>query len=400
MIILVLNCGSSSLKFQLVNMETKETLCKGLCERIGIEGSSITYSYSNVKINKTVKLCNHLDALESVINLISKGDTAVINSIDEIKAVGHRIGHGGEVFKESQIVSAEVLAEIEKLAVFTPLHAPAMINGIKSAMSLFSSSTPSVAVFDTTFHSTIPPKAYIYALPYEYYEKYGVRRFGFHGTSHKYVSQVAADYLGKDIEKLKIITCHLGNGSSVTAIENGKSVDTSMGFTPVAGLVMGTRCGDVDVGAILYLQEKLNLNASQMNDILNKESGLLGISGLSPDSRDIVNAASNGHERAKLANEVMCYNITKHIGAYAAVMGGLDILIFTGGIGEKDAAIRAEICERLGYMGIELDKNKNNEKGLEINNISAPNSKAKTLVICTDEEMMIAKDTLALVTNN
>ncbi len=397
MLVLVINCGSSSLKYQLIDMENENALCKGNCERIGIENSFIKHSANGNSTIFEVEIKTHRDALFEMLKIITSGTTAIINDISEVKAIGHRIGHGGDKFKQSALINDEVLYEIEKLAPFAPLHTPAMVSGIKSSFDVFGKDVPNIAVFDTGFHVTIPPKAYMYALPYDFYEQHGVRRYGFHGTSHKYVASVAADYLGKPISELKIITCHLGNGSSVTAIDGGRSVDTSMGFTPIAGLVMGTRCGDVDVGAILHLQEKLGLTASEMSDILNKQAGLLGVSGLSSDSRDIVSAVAQGHERAKLANEMMCYHVKKYIGAYAAVMGGLDAVIFTGGIGEKDADIRLEICENLEFLGIKLDLDKNRVRGLDINDFSSEDSAVKTLAICTDEELMIARDSAEIV---
>ena len=394
--ILVINAGSSSLKYQLLNPETQQVLAKGLCERIGIDGK-FTYKPEGKEAIKAadVAMPTHSEAIQAVLNALVDKDNGVIGSMQEIDAVGHRVVHGGEKFAKSVLITDEVMAAIEECNPLAPLHNPANIIGIKACQSLMPE-TPMVAVFDTAFHQTMPPVAYTYALPYEYYENDKVRRYGFHGTSHKYVAQRAAAMLGKPIEELKLISCHLGNGSSVTAVDGGKSVDTSMGFTPLAGLPMGTRCGDIDAGIMEYLMNKYNMDIKEMLNIMNKKSGVFGVSGVSSDFRDLEAAGAEGNQRAALAVEVFLYNVKKLIGSYAAAMGGVDAVIFTAGVGENGSDNRAGIVAGLEFMGIKIDDAKNKLRGEEID-ISAEGATVRTLVIPTNEELMIALDTAALV---
>ena len=393
--ILVINAGSSSLKYQLLNPETQQVLAKGLCERIGIDGK-FTYKPDGKQAIKEadVAMPTHSEAIQAVLNALVDKDNGVIGSMKEIDAVGHRVVHGGEKFAKSVLITDEVMAAIEECNPLAPLHNPANIIGIKACQSLMPS-TPMVAVFDTAFHQTMPPVAYTYALPYEYYENDKVRRYGFHGTSHKYVAQRAAAMLGKPIEQLKLISCHLGNGSSVTAVDCGKSVDTSMGFTPLAGLPMGTRCGDIDAGIMEYLMNKYGMDIKEMLNIMNKKSGVLGVSGVSSDFRDLEAAGAQGNQRAALAVEVFEYGVKKLIGSYAAAMGGVDAVIFTAGVGENGGHNRASITSGLEFMGIKIDAEKNKVRGEEID-ISAEGAAVRTLVIPTNEELMIALDTAAL----
>lgn len=394
--ILVINAGSSSLKYQLLNPDTQEVLAKGLCERIGIDGK-FTYKPTGKEAIKEadVAMPTHSEAIQTVLHALVDEKNGVISSMDEIDAVGHRVVHGGEKFASSVLITDEVMATIEECNPLAPLHNPANIIGIKACQALMPN-TPMVAVFDTAFHQTMPPVAYTYALPYEYYEQDKVRRYGFHGTSHKYVSQRAAAMLGKPIEELKLISCHLGNGSSITAIDGGKSVDTSMGFTPLAGVPMGTRSGDLDAGILEYLMNKHGYNIDEMLNILNKKSGVLGISGVSSDFRDLEDAAPKGNQRAQLALDAFEYSVKKYIGAYAAAMGGVDAIIFTAGVGENGPANRANIVSGLEYMGVKLDAEKNNTRGKEVD-VSTDDSKVRVLVIPTNEELMIAMDTAAIV---
>ena len=393
--ILVINAGSSSLKYQLLNPETQQVLAKGLCERIGIDGK-FTYKPDGKQAIKEadVAMPTHSEAIQAVLNALVDKDNGVIGSMKEIDAVGHRVVHGGEKFAKSVLITDEVMTAIEECNPLAPLHNPANIIGIKACQSLMPS-TPMVAVFDTAFHQTMPPVAYTYALPYEYYEKDKVRRYGFHGTSHKYVAQRAAAMLGKPIEQLKLISCHLGNGSSVTAVDCGKSVDTSMGFTPLAGLPMGTRCGDIDAGIMEYLMNKYGMDIKEMLNVMNKKSGVLGVSGVSSDFRDLEAAGAEGNKRAALAVEVFEYGVKKLIGSYAAAMGGVDAIIFTAGVGENGGHNRANITAGLEFMGIKIDAEKNKIRGEEID-ISAEGATVRTLVIPTNEELMIALDTAAL----
>ena len=394
--VLVINAGSSSLKYQLLNPDTQEILAKGLCERIGIDGK-FTYKPTGKTAVKAadVAMPTHSEAIQTVLNALVDKDNGVIASMKEIDAVGHRVVHGGEKFAKSVLITDEVMATIEECNPLAPLHNPANIIGIRACQQLMPG-TPMVAVFDTAFHQTMPPVAYTYALPYEYYEQDKVRRYGFHGTSHKYVAQRAAAMLGKPIEELKLISCHLGNGSSITAINGGKSVDTSMGFTPLAGLPMGTRAGDLDAGILQYLMNKHGMNIDEMLNVLNKKSGVEGISAISSDFRDLENAEAQGNQRAELALRVFDYAVKKYIGAYAAAMGGVDAVIFTAGVGENGPETRESACAGLEFMGIKIDPEKDKVRGKEMD-VSADDAKVRVLVIPTNEELMIAMDTAAIV---
>ncbi len=394
--VLVINAGSSSLKYQLLNPDTQEILAKGLCERIGIDGK-FTYKPTGKTAVKAadVAMPTHSEAIQTVLNALVDKDNGVIASMKEIDAVGHRVVHGGEKFAKSVLITDEVMATIEECNPLAPLHNPANIIGIRACQQLMPG-TPMVAVFDTAFHQTMPPVAYTYALPYEYYEQDKVRRYGFHGTSHKYVSQRAAAMLGKPIEELKLISCHLGNGSSITAIDGGKSVDTSMGFTPLAGLPMGTRAGDLDAGILQYLMNKHGMNIDEMLNVLNKKSGVEGVSHISSDFRDLENAEAEGNKRAELALRVFDYAVKKYIGAYAAAMGGVDAVIFTAGVGENGPETRESACAGLEFLGIKIDPEKDKVRGKEMD-VSADDAKVRVLVIPTNEELMIAMDTAAIV---
>ena len=394
--VLVLNAGSSSLKYQLLNPETEQVLAKGICERIGIDGR-FTYKADGKQsiAAAEVNMPTHSEAIQTVLNALLDGENGVIASMDEIDAVGHRVVHGGEKFAQSVLVTDEVMAVIEECNPLAPLHNPANILGIKACRELMPN-TPNTAVFDTAFHQTMPEVAYTYAIPHEYYENDKVRRYGFHGTSHKYVADRAAAMLGKPLEQLKLISCHLGNGSSVTAIDGGKSVDTSMGFTPIAGLPMGTRCGDMDAGVMEYLMKKHNMGIGEMMDILNKKSGILGVSKTSSDFRDLEQASADGNELATLALSHFWYNVKKLIGSYAAVMGGVDAIIFTAGAGENRPYDRAMMVSGLEFMGVKIDPEKNNVRGVE-RDLSAEDATVRVLLIPTNEELMIARDTAALV---
>ena len=393
--VLVINCGSSSLKYQLINMQDESVLCKGLCERIGIDGSRIIHKANGGEWTQEVDFPTHTEAFMKVVEMMTQGEGAVVKDKSEISAIGHRVVQGAEFFTKSEIVTDAIIDKIEEIAPLAPVHNMAHVQGLRSAKAVFGENVPNVVVFDTTFHQTMPPKAYIYGVPYEMYEKYSIRRYGAHGTSHRYVSLAAAKYLGRN--DLKMVTCHLGNGSSITAVENGKCIDTSMGLTPLAGVLMGTRCGDVDPSVVTYMEQKLGIHGQEMADYLNKNSGLLGISGVSSDKRDVENAAQNGNKRAQLAEDMLNYQIKKYIGAYSAAMGGLDCIVFTGGIGENDCALREAVCDNMEYLGVALDPEKNKVRGLDINDISAKNSRVKILVVCTNEELMIARDTKELV---
>ena len=396
--ILVINAGSSSLKYQLLNPETGDLLAKGLCERIGIDGK-FTYK-PQVEGKKVldaidVAMPTHSEAIQAVLNALVDAENGVIGSMKEIDAVGHRVVHGGEAFNKSVLITDEVMKAIEDCIPLAPLHNPANLTGIRACQKVMPG-VPMVAVFDTAFHQTMPAKAYMYALPYEYYENDKVRRYGFHGTSHKYVAGRAAAMLGKKPEELKLISCHLGNGSSVTAVDGGKSVATSMGFTPLAGLPMGTRAGDLDAGILQYVMNKYGLSIDEMLNVLNKKSGVEGLSGVSSDFRDLENAAAEGNEKASLSREKFAYEVKKYVGAYAAAMGGVDAIIFTAGVGENDKAIRAMVCKGLEYMGVKLDDEANSVRGKETV-ISTADSKVKVLLIPTNEELMIAMDTASIV---
>ena len=396
--VLVINAGSSSLKYQLLNPETGDLLAKGLCERIGIDGK-FTYKpqvEGKEKLDAVdVAMPTHAEAIAAVLDALVDPKNGVIASMKEIDAVGHRVVHGGEKFASSVVITDEVMAAIEECNPLAPLHNPANIIGIKACQEKMPG-VPMVAVFDTAFHQTMPAKAYTYAIPYEYYENDKMRRYGFHGTSHRYVSQRCAEILGKPIEELKIVSCHLGNGSSITAIDGGKSVDTSMGLTPLAGLPMGTRSGDMDAGIMEYIMKKYGMSMADMMTTLNKKSGVLGISGVSSDFRDLDNAAAEGNQRAALAVEVFEYGVRKMIAEYAAAMGGVDAVVFTAGVGENSADMRLHFVDGLQFMGIEIDPEKNNIRGEE-RIVSPDGAKVKVLVIPTNEELMIAKDTAELV---
>lgn len=394
--ILVINCGSSSIKYQLINREKRKVLAKGLLEKIGKANSSQIHYIGGKVVKKQDEVANYEEGLRSILALLLDKKRGVIKDASEISAVGHRVVHGGEDFFHSILIDDEVIKTIKSYISLAPLHNPPNLAGIKAARSLLPD-VPQVAVFDTAFHQTLPGKAFLYALPYQYYEKYKIRRYGFHGTSHRYIAERAAKFLKKPLKELKIITCHLGNGCSITAIDKGKSIDTSMGFTPLEGLVMGTRCGDIDAAAVLFLMEKENFTTAQMDNLLNKQSGLLGISGISNDLREVQKWVVKGDQRAKLALEVFPYRIKKYIGAYSAVLGGLDALIFSAGIGENEANIRDEICQRLEFLGVYLDKNKNRARSKASRFISTESSPAKILVIPTNEEEMIAEETWRVV---
>lgn len=394
--IMVLNCGSSSVKYKLFDMMGKNTLARGIVERIGMSSSKIVHRViegEECVIEQPVQ--DHRKAVESILQMLTHPEHGALHSVGQIDATGHRMVHGGEYFQQPVLINEEVIGILESCSEMAPLHNPPNLTGIKICLNLMPG-TAQVAVFDTAFHQTMPDYAYIYALPYEYYRKYRLRKYGFHGTSHKYVAGRAAEILGRDIKELKILTCHLGNGSSMCAVSEGKSLDTTMGFTPMAGLVMGTRCGDLDPAIIPYLAEKENMDGAQVTEVLNKKSGVLGISGFSSDFRDLEKAAGEGHKQSRLALEVFFHSVVKSIGALVAVMGGLDVLVFTAGIGENSPAVRRRVCSRLGYMGVVLEEGKNDLQGGE-GEISSPRSRVRVLVIPTDEELMIAKETFNLI---
>ena len=394
--ILVINAGSSSLKYQLIDMDEKKVLAKGLCERIGIEGSRLNHTPAGCdKVVIESPMPSHADAIKLVIDALVDKNHGVIGSMAEIGAVGHRVVHGGESFSGSVIIDEEVKKALRDCIELAPLHNPANIIGIEACEKVMPG-VKQVGVFDTAFHQTMPEEAYLYGIPYKYYEKYKIRRYGFHGTSHNYVSGKAAEMLGKDIKDLKIVTCHLGNGSSVTAVKNGKVIDTTMGLTPLAGILMGTRSGDIDPAIVTFLMEKENLDIEGINKVLNKESGVFGVSGVSSDFRDLSSAAEEGNKRANAALKMFSYGIKKYIGSYAAAMGGVDAIVFTAGVGENDSQTRADIVNGLEFLGIKIDSEKNKLRGKAID-VSASDATVKTLVIPTDEEMMIALETELLV---
>ena len=395
--ILVINCGSSSLKFQLIDSETEKCIAKGLCERIGIEGSRITYTPDGGEKEQTVTpMPDHTEAIRLVLEALSNEKTGVVKSLDEIGAVGHRIVHGGEKFAASTIITDDVMKAIEECNDLAPLHNPANLIGINACKKLMPA-TPMVAVFDTAFHQTMPEEAYMYGLPYEYYEKYKIRRYGFHGTSHSYVSRKAAEVLGKKYEDLKIIVCHLGNGASVSAVKNGKCVDTSMGLTPLEGLIMGTRSGDIDPAIMEFIAHKEGKNIDEIMTVLNKKSGVYGLSNnLSSDFRDLEDGYNRGDEHCIRTMNTYCYRVAKYIGSYVAAMNGVDVICFTAGIGENAPLVRSLVCEHLGFLGVSIDEDANHKRGEEIA-ISTPDSKTTVMVIPTNEELAIARETVSLV---
>lgn len=401
MIILVLNCGSSSLKYQLLDMkgdEVYDLLAKGLVERIGMEVGCLKHQAAGKeKVVKEMPIADHTVGIKAVLEALTDKETGCLSTLEDIEAVGHRVVHGGEEFFCSQLIDENVIAQIEKCSDIAPLHNPANLLGIKAVSDVLPT-VPQVAVFDTAFHQSMPEYAYMYALPYEYYDKYRIRRYGFHGTSHRYVSAKGAKFVGLDLGYSKIITCHLGNGSSISAVVNGKSIDTSMGFTPLEGIIMGTRCGNVDPDVVTYIQEKENLSAAEVSKLLNKKSGFAGLSCVSSDARDLDAAANAGDHKAKLTLKKLTYDITKYIGAYTAAMNGVDLIVFTGGIGENNSRLRRRVCENLTYLGLKFDYEANVATGRDVM-ISLPDSKVKVAVITTNEELVIAQDTMHIVLN-
>ncbi len=394
--VLVINAGSSSLKYQLIDMDTKAVMAKGLCERIGIDGKLTHEGSKDEKYKADVAMSTHADAIKAVIDILLDKEWGVIADMSEINAVGHRVVHGGEYFADSVLITDQVIKAIEACIPLAPLHNPPNLVGIHACEEVMGKDIPQVAVFDTAFHQSMPQKSYMYAVPYEYYQKYKIRRYGFHGTSHKYVSQQAAEMLGRPLESLKLITCHLGNGSSISAIDSGRSVDTSMGFTPLDGLPMGTRAGNIDPAIIEFLSEHENMNATDVISILNKKSGMLGISGVSSDFRDLDTAINEGNTRAALAKDMFNLSVKKIIGSYIAEMGGVDAIIFTAGVGENDRSVRWDVCEHMEYLGIKIDPEKNKYRGRQMD-ISIDYARVRVLVIPTNEELVIAQDTERLV---
>lgn len=395
--ILVINAGSSSLKYQLIDMNNEQVIAKGLCERIGIDGKIIHKLSNGATIEEECSFPTHTEAFEKLVECLTTGKHKVVNNMSAITAVGHRIVQGAEKFSESVLITDDVITTIEDISELAPLHNPAHVLALRACQKVFGKEVPQVAVFDTAFHQTMPEKAFIFGVPYEYYEKYNIRRYGFHGTSHRYVSQRLAEILDKNIKELKIITCHLGNGCSIAAIDNGKCIDTSMGFTPLDGFLMGTRSGGVDPSVITYIMEKENLTSKEMSDILNKKSGILGISGVSSDDRDVRKSALEGNKRAKLAGDIQRYQIKKFVGAYAAAMGGVDAVIFTGGIGENSSFLREDVCDHLEFLGLTIDKKKNVDLSGQEADISRSGSRVRTWIVPTNEELLIARDTVDVV---
>ncbi|MGN1108358.1 MAG: acetate/propionate family kinase [Oscillospiraceae bacterium] len=397
--ILVINAGSSSLKYQLINMEDESVIAKGNCDRIGIDGHIKHTTFDGRVIDTDCTFPTHTEAFEKLVEVLTSGEGKVIDSMSEISAVGHRIVQGAEIFSKTTLATDEVIQQIDDLSELAPVHNHPHALALRACKKVIPETTPQVVVFDTAFHQTMPEKAFMFGMPYECYEKYHVRKYGFHGTSHRFVTQALADALGKPISELKIVSCHLGNGSSITAVDGGKSVDTSMGFTPLDGVIMGTRSGCVDPSAVTFIENKKHLSPSEMSDYLNKQSGFLGISGISSDNRDITAAAEHGDKKAKLAGEMLRYEIKKYIGSYAAVMNGLDAVIFTGGIGENSDDLRADVCRDMEFFGIKLDEAANAGLRGKLQRISAPDSKVEVWVVPTNEELLIARDTRDLVAN-
>lgn len=396
---LVINAGSSSLKYQLIDAESETVLAKGNCERIGTEGAFIGFKTQNgEKIERKVEMLNHTQAFEAVKAALTDSEYGVVSDLTEISAVGHRIVQGGAYFDKSVLVNNDVLNKIKELAPLAPLHNPAALQGIEACTKVFGTRTPQVAVFDTAFHQTMPEKAYMYAIPYKYYEKYGIRKYGFHGTSHRYVTDKMAELMGKNKDELKLITCHIGNGSSISAVKNGKVIDTTMGLTPLGGFMMGTRSGSLDPSVVTFIAEKQCLTPDEVSNILNKESGLLGISGVSSDDRDILAAEQNGNRRAHLAHEMLYYQIAQYIGSYYVTLGGCDGIVFTAGLGENQAQLREKVCEYLACFGVKINKEFNAIATMGVTGtISTEDSAIRVEVIATDEEMVIARDTKAIV---
>lgn len=397
MIILVINAGSSSLKYQLIDMSDEKVLAKGNCERIGIDGKLTHKTYDGRNYSAECNFPTHTEAFMKLVDVLTKGDASVIKDLGEISAVGHRIVQGAEVFTKTTLVTDDVIDKIDELRELAPVHNHAHALALRACKKVLPDTVPEVVVFDTAFHQTMPEKAFMYALPYDCYEKYHVRKYGFHGTSHRFVSSELARMLNKKPEELKIVSCHLGNGSSICCVNGGKSVDTSMGFTPLDGLIMGTRCGAVDPSAVTYIADKKGFTPQQMSDYMNKQSGFLGASGISSDNRDIHEAAQNGDKRSILIEQILRYQIKKYIGAYSAVMNGLDAVIFTGGIGENAWDVREEVCENMDFLGIKIDKEKNKANNGKLCNITAEGAKVQTWILPTNEELLIARDTLELI---
>lgn len=398
--ILVVNAGSSSLKFQLLDMENEQVIAKGNCDRIGIDGHVSAKTGDGREYNADCSFPTHTEAFEKLVEVITTGETKVIDSMAEISAVGHRIVQGADIFDKSCLVTDEIIDQIDALAELAPVHNHPHALALRACKKVIPADCPQVVVFDTAFHQTMPSKAFMFGLPYDCYEKYHVRKYGFHGTSHRFVSMELAKVMGKKPEDLKIVSCHLGNGSSITAVDGGKSVDTSMGFTPLDGVVMGTRSGSVDPSAVTYVAKKLGLSPDEMSDYLNKKSGLFGVSGVGSDNREVQAAADAGNERAKLVSNMLCYEIKKYIGSYAAAMNGMDAVLFTGGIGENSWEVRKGVCENMEFLGIKIDNEINEASSTrgKLTKISAPDSKVEVWVVPTNEELLIARDTLALVT--
>ncbi len=398
--ILVVNAGSSSLKFQLLDMENEQVIAKGNCDRIGIDGHVSAKTYAGVEYDADCNFPTHTEAFEKLVEVITTGDTKVIDSMAEISAVGHRIVQGADIFDKSCLVTDEIIDQIDDLAELAPVHNHPHALALRACKKVIPADCPQVVVFDTAFHQTMPPKAFMFGLPYECYTEYHVRKYGFHGTSHRFVSGELARAMGKKPEELKIVSCHLGNGSSITAVDGGKSVDTSMGFTPLDGVVMGTRSGAVDPSAVTYVAKKLGLTPDQMSDYLNKKSGLLGVSGVGSDNREVQKAANEGNERALLVSAMLCYEIKKYIGSYAAAMNGMDAVLFTGGIGENSWEVRKGVCDDMEFFGIKIDEELNKNTKGKLTKISTPDSKVEVWVVPTNEELLIARDTLAIVEAN
>jgi acetate kinase len=396
MLILVVNAGSSSLKYQLLDMETENFIAKGNCDRIGIDGHISYKTNDGRSLEEDCAFPTHTEAFEKVVEVLTTGETAVIKNISDISAVGHRVVQGGELYAQATLITDKVIKDIDSLKDLAPVHNPAHILAMNASKAVFPENTPQVAVFDTSFHQTIPKKAFMYGFPYEDYEKYHVRKYGFHGTSHRFVSKALADAMGKNPEDLKIVSCHLGNGSSITAVKGGKSVDTTMGLTPLDGVIMGTRCGNVDPSTVTFLQKAHNFTPDEMDNYMNKKSGLVGISGVSSDMRDISDAVENGNEKAKLARDILVYDIKKDIGALACAMGGLDAVLFTGGIGENDSSVRRDVCEGLEFLGIKLKEDQSSVHG-KLAKISTDDASVEVWVVPTNEELLIARDTLDVI---